>query len=60
MWEEEVMKEVKKTLAVLQTHSLRDMVGAVNTQNKTDCPILREDIITLLKEDETYFMLYYK
>lgn len=54
------MKEVKKTLAVLQTHSLRDMVGAVNTQNKTDCPILREDIITLLKEDETYFMLYYK
>lgn len=54
------MKEVKKTLTVLQSHSLRDIVDAVNAQNRTDHPILREDIVTLLKEDETYFMLYYK
>lgn len=54
------MDNKKKTLAVLQAHSLRDIVDTINQQNKTDFPILREDIVSLLKEDETYFMLYYK
>lgn len=52
--------EVKDTLAVLQSHSLRDIVDAVNANNKAGNPILREDIVSLLKEDETYFLLYYK
>ena len=52
--------KVKNTLAVLQAHSLRDIVDTINSRNATDHPILKDDIVTLLKEDETYFMLYYK
>lgn len=52
--------KVKKTLAVLQAHSLRDIVDTINSRNATDYPILRDDIVSLLKGNEEYLLLYYK
>lgn len=55
-------KEVKKQLAVLQAHSLRELISQVNMVNSSEReePILREDIVKVFKEDETFFLLYYK
>lgn len=53
--------EKKKLLDVLQAHSLRELVETVNLINETgSSKILKEDVLTLFKEDGTYFMLYYK
>ena len=44
-----------KHLVVLQAHSLRDLVQAIN-----DIGIQKEDIVTILDKEEGYFLLYYK
>lgn len=62
------IQDNKKTkLQVLQAHSLRELVNMINDNNEAASQdldgaqeILREDIVTILKEYDTYFLLYYK
>lgn len=65
------MKEVqdnKKTrLSVLRAQSLRELVGMVNDNNDAAHQgldgtnyILKDDIVSVMKEHDTYFLLYYK
>ena len=42
-------------MAVLQAHSLRNLVEQVNEKG-----IMKEDIVKVFKEEETFFLLYYK
>lgn len=51
----------KTQLGAIQAHSLRSLVETVNHINE-DSPeqILKEDIITILKDEDTYFLLYFK
>lgn len=53
---------LKTTLDYLQAHSLRDILIQVNTHNENypDNPILRDDIVDILKEEGTFILLYYK
>lgn len=60
-------RNVKDTLSVLQASSLRELVETVNSVNRLPSsgteysqPILREDIVDILKEDGTYFLLYFR
>lgn len=51
----------KETMAVLHANSLRELVETVNSINETTpSKILKDDIVELLREDEGYFLLYYK
>ncbi len=53
----------KTQLDYLQGNSLRDILIKVNTNNSncsTEHLILREDIVELRKEGESYILLYYK
>lgn len=60
----EIRNIPKHELAVLQAHSLRELIEKVNgiNSNSFDCSkmILREDIVELVREDGTFFLLYYK
>lgn len=53
----------KKTVVdYLQAHSIRELLERVNTHN-VNCPnslILKEDIVDILKEGDTFILLYYK
>lgn len=57
-------KEVmlKTTLDYLQAHSLRDILMQVNVHNENypNNPILRDDIVDIFKEEDTFILLYYK
>lgn len=54
------MEKEKSRLAVLQSHSLRELVDMVNHANQSaGGRILKKDIVGLYHEDETYFLLYY-
>lgn len=57
----------KTRIQVLQAHSLRELVNLINDNNEAALQnlegaqeILREDIISIMKEYDTYFLLYYK
>lgn len=56
------MKDNRKdTLSVIQASSLRELVEMVNEHNNQGGePIQKEDVVTILKENEAYFMLYYR
>lgn len=56
------MGRVKTTVDVLQSSSLRDLVDQINRVNASDPsnPILKEDILTTIKDEGTYFLVYYK
>jgi len=54
-------KEVKQTLAVIQEHSLRNLVDHVNAVNcRGITKILKEDIVTVIKGEDSFFLLYYE
>lgn len=55
-------KKNKTELDYLQAHSLRALLTQVNTHNieNQETPILREDIVDIIKEDDTFILLYYK
>ena len=58
---DEVAKEVKETLAVIQEHSLRNLVDHVNAINHRGVrKILKEDIVTIYRGDDSFFLLYYE
>lgn len=54
---------VKIQLDFIQAHSLRDLLTKVNVHN-SQCPsenvILKEDIVDIMKEEDTFILLYYK
>ncbi len=52
----------KKQLDFLQCHSLRGLIGMVNQHNEKypTSPILRDDVVDILKEEDTFILLYYK
>lgn len=55
-------KKVKRQLTVLQDHSLRGLlqqVNVINSGNEEDW-ILKEDIVEIIKEDETFFLVYFR
>lgn len=55
------MNYKKEKLDILMSHSLRDLVDQVNNINSTTpSKILKEDIVELFKDEETFFLLYYK
>lgn len=47
--------EGKKAMAVLQAYSMRNLVEQVNKNE-----IQKEDIVQLVKEHDTFFLIYYK
>ena len=58
---DEEAKEVKETLAVIQEHSLRNLVDHVNAINRRGVrKILKEDIVTVFRGDDSFFLLYYE
>lgn len=54
--------EGKTQLAFIQAHSIRDLIERVNKHNNMhpDIAIVTEDIVRILKEEDTYILLYYK
>ncbi len=60
------MEKTKDTLSVITAPSLRRLVEMVNTHNigavrdKTLNPILKEDIVSITKENDTYLLLYFE
>ena len=52
----------KTELSYIQADSLRKMLAIVNTNNSSfpDNPILKDDIVQIMKNGEDYILLYYK
>ncbi len=46
----------------IQASSLRELLNKVNSHNNEypECAIQKEDIVEILKEEETFIMLYYR
>ena len=55
------MKNEKKTLSVIVSSSMRELVDKFNDYNKnTNNPILREDIVNVIRDnDQSMFYLIY-
>ena len=55
-------EDVKQELAVISSFSIRGIVDAINANNSDDTrkKILKEDIVTVLKEMDSFILLYYK
>ena len=55
-------EDVKQELAGISSFSIRGIVDAVNANNADDTKkkILKEDIVTVLKERDSFILLYYK
>ena len=55
-------EDVKQELAVISSFSIRGIVDAINANNSDDTrkKILKEDIVTVLKERDSFILLYYK
>ena len=58
----ESQSKPKTILQVAAAHSLSELIGWVNTHNATEgvTPILKEDIVQILHEEGTFFLIYYK
>lgn len=54
--------KIKALIDFFQAHSLRELLDNVNSYNKChfNHPILKEDIVRILKEEDTYILIYYK
>lgn len=62
MWKKEMIQTQKTELSYIQADSLRKMLAVVNTHNSSfpDEPILKDDIVQIMKNGEDYILLYYK
>lgn len=47
--------KIDKSLNVMYSHSLRDLVDAVN-----EASLQKDDIVNIFKAEENYVLLYYK
>lgn len=62
MENKEASNNTKKSIDFIEAHSLRELLYKVNIHN-AEIPsraILKEDIVQILKEEDTYIMIYYK
>lgn len=52
----------KKTLAILKAETLRELVDSINARNANNSTnnILKDDILSILKENGVFILLYYK
>ena len=55
------MEEQKCELAIMQSHTLRGIVDAVNKYNQNnEDKILKEDIVDIVRQNDFFFLLYYR
>lgn len=56
------LEAVKSQIDFIEGHSLRDVIRKVNLYNlhHEDNEILKEDIVQVIKEEDTYVLLYYR
>lgn len=54
--------EEKTQISFIQAHSIRDLIERMNAYNNRfpDSAITQKDIAGILKEEDTYILLYYK
>lgn len=52
----------KLNLDYIQAPSLRELLSIVNNVNKTvpDNPIIKDDIVQILKNEDDYILIYYR
>ena len=62
MCEQECKTVQKIQMDYIQASSLRELLNKVNSHNNEypERAILKEDIVEILKEEETFIMLYYR
>lgn len=62
MWKQEYKTAQKTQITYIQATSLRELLDNVNSHNSEhpENAILKEDIVEILKEEETFIMLYYR
>lgn len=54
------MVSKKNRMEVIQANSLRELVGIVNSYNESsERAICKEDIVSLLRDNDTYLLVYY-
>lgn len=60
MWKKEMTQ--KTELSYIQANSLSNVLAIVNKLNSDfpDNPILKDDIVQIMKNGEDYILLYYK
>lgn len=51
---------MKKELAIIQAQSLRGLLAKINDINAGEYPILKEDIVTVLRDEDAVSLLYYR
>ena len=55
------MDAQKHELAIIQSHTLRGIVDAVNKINtSSEEKILKEDIVEIVHQNDFFFLLYYR
>ena len=62
MWKKEMTQKQKTELSYIQANSLSNILVIVNKLNSDfpDSPILKDDIVQIMKNGEDYILLYYK
>jgi hypothetical protein len=62
MWKKEISQAQKTELSYIQANSLSNILAIVNKLNSDfpDSPILKDDIVQIMKNGEDYILLYYK
>ena len=62
MWKKEMTQKQKTELSYIQANSLSNILAIVNKLNRDFpvCPILKDDIVQIMKNGEDYILLYYK
>lgn len=62
MWKKEISQAQKTELSYIQANSLSNVLAIVNKLNRDfpDNPILKDDIVQIMKNGEDYILLYYK
>lgn len=62
MWKKEMTQKQKTELSYIQANSLSNILAIVNKLNSDfpDNPILKDDIVQIMKNGEDYILLYYK
>lgn len=62
MWKKEMTQKQKTKLSYIQANSLSNILAIVNKLNSDfpDSPILKDDIVQIMKNGEDYILLYFK
>lgn len=56
------MDERKTSIDFIQAHTLSELLSIINNHNinNPQSPITKEDIVTIMKEEGTHILLYFK